>query len=65
MLSSIWTPSIAAAVVFAIVTTFLFFRARKRYLSLPLLRVLNEGKAPPVGLVVFQRVTKKAWWAPR
>src|SRR5436190_17408363 len=43
----------AAAIVFVILTTFLFLRARRRYLSLPLLPVLKEGDAPPDCMVVI------------
>lgn len=57
MLSGTWPylhgPGIAAAVAFAIVTSVLFFRARKRYLALPLLPVVREGDTPPDCMVVI------------
>ena len=53
MLSGIWTPSVAAAVIFAVVTSFLFVRAWGRYLALPLLPVVKEGDTPPDCMVVI------------
>ena len=53
MPSVVWTPSITAAIVFAIVTSFLFVRARRRYLALPLLPLVKEGDAPPDCMVVI------------
>jgi chlorobactene glucosyltransferase len=43
----------AAAIVFVILTSFLFLRARKRYLSLPLLPVVKESGSPPDCMVVI------------
>ena len=53
MHSVVWTPSITSAVVFAIVTSFLFVRARRRYLALPPLPLVKEGTAPPDCMVVI------------
>lgn len=53
MLSVLSTPSIAAAITFLILTSFLFLRARRRYLSLPLLPIVKEGDAPPDCMVVI------------
>ena len=53
MPSVVWTPSLVSAAVFAIVTSFLFVRARRRYLALPLLPLVKEGEAPPDCMVVI------------
>ena len=47
------TPSTSAAVAFAVVTSVLFLRARRRYLALPLLPVVKEGEHPPDCMVVI------------
>jgi glycosyl transferase family 2 len=46
-------PSSAAALVYAVVTSLLFFRARKNYLSVPLLPRVPAGKTPPDCMVVI------------
>jgi chlorobactene glucosyltransferase len=46
-------PGILAAIVFAVVTSVLFLRARKHYLALPLLPVAPEGDRPPDCMVVI------------
>src|SRR5579862_5749858 len=46
-------PSMAAALVFALVTTVLFYRARKNYLRVPLLPRVPPGKTPPDCMVVI------------
>ena len=61
MLSSPWmalalqflTPSVAAAWAFAVVTSVLFFRARRNYLRVPLLPRVPAGKTPPDCMVVI------------
>ena len=62
MLSSPWmavalqrflTPSPAAAVVFALVSSLLFYRARGNYLRVPLLPRVPPGKTPPDCMVVI------------
>jgi len=51
--SVVWTPSIISAVVFALVSSSLFVRARRRYLALPLLPLAKEGDGPPDCMVVI------------
>ena len=46
-------PSVAAALVFALVTSVLFFRARRNYLRVPLLPRVPPGKTPPDCMVVI------------
>ena len=46
-------PSVAAALVFALLTTVLFYRARKNYLRVPLLQRVPPGKTPPDCMVVI------------
>jgi cellulose synthase/poly-beta-1,6-N-acetylglucosamine synthase-like glycosyltransferase len=46
-------PSMAAALVFALVTSVLFFRARKNYLRIPLLPRVPPGKTLPDCMVVI------------
>jgi len=46
-------PSMAAALVFALVTSVLSYRARKSYLRIPLLPRVPPGKAPPDCMVVI------------
>ena len=46
-------PSVAAALVFALVTSILFFRARNNYLRVPLLAPVRPGKTPPDCMVVI------------
>ena len=62
MLSSPWMasafqwflqPSMAAALVFTLVTSVLFYRARKNYLRVPLLPRVPPGKTPPDCMVVI------------
>ena len=47
------TPSMAAAVVFALVTSVLFYQARRNYLRVPLLPRVPPGKTPPDCMVVI------------
>ena len=61
MLSSPWmavalrslTPSVAAALVFALVTSVLFYQARRNYSRIPLLPRVPPGKTPPDCMVVI------------
>jgi len=46
-------PSVAAALVFALVTTVFFYRARKNYLRVPQLPRVSPGKTPPDCMVVI------------
>lgn len=46
-------PGMAAALIFALVTTVLFYRARKNYLRVPLLPRVSPGKTPPDCMVVI------------
>ena len=46
-------PSTAAAAVFVVLTSLLFFRARKNYLRVPLLPRVPPGKTPPDCMVVI------------
>jgi chlorobactene glucosyltransferase len=47
------TPSIVAVIVFGIVTSLLFWRARKLYLAMPLLPTVPSGETPPDCMVVI------------
>jgi len=47
------TPSVAAGVVFALVSSLLFYRARKNYLRVPLLPRVPPGRTPPDCMVVI------------
>ena len=69
MLSSSWmapalqwfTPSAAAATVFALVISWLFYRARMNYLRVPFLPRIPPGKTPRgLSVVVIRRVRKGA-----
>jgi len=46
-------PSMVAAAAFAVVTSILFYRARRHYRALPLLRASPPGEAPPDCMVVI------------
>jgi len=48
-----WTPGIVAAMVFGIVTSILFWRARKNYLGMPLLPAAPAGETPPDCMVII------------
>ena len=52
-LQRFWTPSTVAAVVFALVSSLLFYRARKNYLRVPLLPRVPPGRTPPDCMVVI------------
>src|SRR5579859_2263938 len=47
------TPSTAAASVFALLTSILFYRARKHYRALPLLPAVSPAETPPDCMVVI------------
>ena len=61
MLSSSWmapaflwfTPSVAAATVFALVTSWLFYRARTTYLRVPVLPRVPPGRTPSDCMVII------------
>jgi len=46
-------PSMAVALVFALVTSILFYRARRNYLRVPLLPPVPAGRTPPDCMVVI------------